>query len=150
MTEEEPVLVGRLVCKSTNVSTIEMEPNARGGAHRIEPGQMISVSPHGPALMRSGRAYIYATAVRSDVVVLLLPQPLTYMIPAAAPNDFVYLAREFGQPDLPPPGTESAVIIDQANDRAVLVAYLLSAVRRSDWHAVSDAANDLRVLEARR
>lgn len=35
-------------------------------------------------------------------------------------------------------------------DHAALVAYLLSAVRRSDWHAVSDAANDLRVLEARR
>lgn len=34
-------------------------------------------------------------------------------------------------------------------DHAALVAYLLSAVRRSDWHAVSDAANDLRVLEAR-
>lgn len=32
--------------------------------------------------------------------------------------------------------------------RAVLVAYLKSAVERCDWHAVSDAANDLRVLEA--
>lgn len=32
---------------------------------------------------------------------------------------------------------------------AALVAYLLSAVRRKDWHAVSDAANDLRVLEAK-
>jgi len=28
-------------------------------------------------------------------------------------------------------------------------AYLLSAFRRRDWHAVSDAANDLRVLEER-
>lgn len=36
-----------------------------------------------------------------------------------------------------------------ADDHAALVAYLLSAVRRKDWHAVSDAANDLRVLEAR-
>lgn len=35
------------------------------------------------------------------------------------------------------------------DDHAALVAYLLSAVRRKDWHAVSDAANDLRVLEAR-
>lgn len=40
---------------------------------------------------------------------------------------------------------------DKANeDHAALVTYLLSAVRRNDWHAVSDAANDLRVLEARR
>jgi hypothetical protein len=35
-------------------------------------------------------------------------------------------------------------------DHAALLAYLLSAVRRKDWHAVSDAANDLRVLEASR
>jgi hypothetical protein len=29
-----------------------------------------------------------------------------------------------------------------------LTAILLSAFHRSDWHMVSDAANDLRVLEA--
>ena len=34
--------------------------------------------------------------------------------------------------------------------RATLIAYLLAAVDRADWHAVSDAANDLRVLEARK
>lgn len=32
--------------------------------------------------------------------------------------------------------------------REALIAYLLSCVEREDWHAVSDAANDLRVLEA--
>lgn len=31
----------------------------------------------------------------------------------------------------------------------VMVRYLLEAVKRRDWHAVSDAANDLRVLEAK-
>lgn len=31
---------------------------------------------------------------------------------------------------------------------AVLVAYLKSKVEMADWHGVSDAANDLRVLEA--
>ena len=31
---------------------------------------------------------------------------------------------------------------------AVLVAYLKSKVEIADWHGVSDAANDLRVLEA--
>jgi len=40
--------------------------------------------------------------------------------------------------------------IGEDADHAALVAYLLSAVRRKDWHAVSDAANDLRVLEASR
>jgi len=33
-------------------------------------------------------------------------------------------------------------------DHATLVAYLLCCVRRMDWHGASDAANDLRVLEA--
>jgi hypothetical protein len=31
--------------------------------------------------------------------------------------------------------------------RAVLIAYLRSAMEREDWHATSDAANDLRVLD---
>lgn len=35
------------------------------------------------------------------------------------------------------------------NDLAAVEAYLMSCVRRRDWHGVSDAANDLRVLEAR-
>ncbi len=29
-----------------------------------------------------------------------------------------------------------------------LIAYLLTKVEQRDWHGVSDAANDLRVLEA--
>lgn len=32
--------------------------------------------------------------------------------------------------------------------RAALIAYLRSKVEIGDWHGVSDAANDLRVLEA--
>lgn len=36
------------------------------------------------------------------------------------------------------------------DDHAILVEYLLSAVRRGDWHGVADAACDLRVLEAKR
>lgn len=34
--------------------------------------------------------------------------------------------------------------------RAALVAYLQMKVEEADWHGVSDAANDLRVLEAAR
>jgi hypothetical protein len=33
-------------------------------------------------------------------------------------------------------------------EHAILVVYLLAKVESQDWHAVSDAANDLRVLEA--
>jgi hypothetical protein len=32
---------------------------------------------------------------------------------------------------------------------AAYIEYLLMCVRLGDWHGVSDAANDLRVLEAR-
>lgn len=34
------------------------------------------------------------------------------------------------------------------DQRQTLIAYLQLMVSRSDWHGVSDAANDLRVLEA--
>ena len=34
-------------------------------------------------------------------------------------------------------------------NRAAYIEYLLMCVRLGDWHGVSDAANDLRVLEAR-
>lgn len=36
----------------------------------------------------------------------------------------------------------------KSSDLAALESYLASATRRRDWHAVSDAANDIRVLEA--
>lgn len=34
------------------------------------------------------------------------------------------------------------------DSRAVLIEYLKLKVEQADWHGVSDAANDLRVLEA--
>jgi len=34
-------------------------------------------------------------------------------------------------------------------NRAAYTEYLLMCVRISDWHGVSDAANDLRVLDAK-
>lgn len=33
-------------------------------------------------------------------------------------------------------------------ERDTLIAYLRMKVEQADWHGVSDAANDLRVLEA--
>ena len=37
-----------------------------------------------------------------------------------------------------------------AKNRAAYIEYLLMCVRLGDWHGVSDAANDLRVLEAKK
>lgn len=34
-------------------------------------------------------------------------------------------------------------------NRQIYINYLLLKVEESDWHGVSDAANDLRVLEAK-
>ena len=33
--------------------------------------------------------------------------------------------------------------------RQVLIDYLLQKVKEDDWHGVSDAANDIRVMEAK-
>lgn len=39
-------------------------------------------------------------------------------------------------------------MLTYAEHHATLVSYLLAKVARGDWHGVSDAANDLRELEA--
>lgn len=36
------------------------------------------------------------------------------------------------------------------DDRETLIAYLYMKVRQEDWHGVSDAANDLREIDAKR
>jgi hypothetical protein len=38
--------------------------------------------------------------------------------------------------------------LDYETQRAILLEYMQVMIARSDWHGVSDAANDLRVLEA--
>jgi hypothetical protein len=37
---------------------------------------------------------------------------------------------------------------DYETQRAILLEYMQVMIARSDWHGVSDAANDLRVLDA--
>lgn len=37
---------------------------------------------------------------------------------------------------------------DYETQRDILIEYMRVMIARSDWHGVSDAANDLRVLEA--
>jgi hypothetical protein len=37
---------------------------------------------------------------------------------------------------------------DYETQRDILLDYMQVMIARSDWHGVSDAANDLRVLEA--
>jgi len=39
--------------------------------------------------------------------------------------------------------------ITSQTDIDVMVAYLLLKVKQRDWHGVSDAANDIREMEAR-
>jgi hypothetical protein len=48
-----------------------------------------------------------------------------------------------------PPMTTNADKYQQYRDaRQTLIDYLLLKASESDWHGVSDAANDLRVMEA--
>jgi 20S proteasome alpha/beta subunit len=36
------------------------------------------------------------------------------------------------------------------DDMEVMIAYLMLKVKEKDWHGVADAANDIRVMEARK
>lgn len=68
--------------------------------------------------------------------------------------DGPYDIHRDGVPDAPavPADIDRATanrIIDLAEQREALVAYVLAKVRAADWHAVQDAAVDLRELEAR-
>ena len=38
---------------------------------------------------------------------------------------------------------------DTKTDREILIDYLLMKAQHEDWHSVSDAANDLREMDAR-
>ncbi len=38
---------------------------------------------------------------------------------------------------------------DEMTDRDILIQYMLMKVRQEDWHGVSDAANDLREMDAK-
>ena len=49
--------------------------------------------------------------------------------------------------DIPPAG--GVTWIEPPSERNVLIAYLRIKVASADWHAVSDAANDLRVLDGK-
>lgn len=51
-------------------------------------------------------------------------------------------------PDAPLPDERVPPGLTANNRRLILIAYLRMKVDESDWHGVSDAANDLRVLEA--
>jgi hypothetical protein len=74
--------------------------------------------------------------------------------------EYAKYAKQFESPkqDFPPKG-EGVWVDEKRNgipnpseyekNRAAYVEYLLMCVRLGDWHGVSDAANDLRVLEAK-
>ena len=42
-----------------------------------------------------------------------------------------------------------ATIRVDCTDREILIDYLMMKARQEDWHGVSDAANDLREMDAR-
>ena len=46
-------------------------------------------------------------------------------------------------------GEKHMTLAEYETNRAAYVEYLLMCVRIGDWHGVSDAANDLRVLDAK-
>ncbi len=47
------------------------------------------------------------------------------------------------------PAHSAAQIQELREHRAMLIAYLSSKVKAADWHAVADAAMDLREIEAK-
>lgn len=46
-------------------------------------------------------------------------------------------------------GRGGILSVDLEKSMMIMISYLQDAVSRRDWHAVSDTANDLRVLEER-
>lgn len=112
-------------------------------AARAEPGNIIRLSHIHDAksavalehqdLLRPGQLIVSGVDPLSGHI--YVDRPIREAIPAACHDDYVFVQE-----------TPSEHALDH---HAALVAYLLSAAQRQDWHAVSDAANDLRVLEAR-
>ncbi len=47
-----------------------------------------------------------------------------------------------------PQPAKSEITTNFETRRKILIRYLMTKVEEGDWHAVSDAANDLRVMEA--
>jgi len=52
-----------------------------------------------------------------------------------------------GAPSAPAPPTDGSRKLSLVTRKEALRAYLQAAFQESDWHAVSDAANDLRCVE---
>lgn len=118
--------IGRMT-SSTLAHAVTMTVASDAG--KAKPGDVLRLSYLHDGPLRPGQL----TVVNADPITgcIHVNGCIRDAIPAACHDDYVFV--------------ESSV-----DDHAALVAYLLSAVRRKDWHAVSDAANDLRVLEARR
>lgn len=126
----------RVVCNGYSVKSIDgptITFKSVAGLDGIRVGATICflpdcTSPH----QRAG--HLGVTAIDHETASLKCDAAILAAIPSATTDDYV------------------AVIHNDAleDDHAALTAYLLSAVRRRDWHAVSDAANDLRVLESSR
>jgi hypothetical protein len=105
-----------------------------GDVSAYKRGDVIRLTVSPEAGMRDGSLNIHYVDERSGV--LYTGTNVNVAVPTACVGDYVAIDRG------------PRIVADADHHHATLVAYLLAAVDRSDWHAVSDAANDLRVLEA--
>jgi hypothetical protein len=92
-----------------------------------------------PASIRPG----YVTVRQVDGSCVSADINFRSAVPAACDSDVVFIERD----------TESLRDLHlrhkaEDDDIGAVEDYLVSCFRRRDWHGVSDAANDLRVLEA--
>lgn len=113
-------------------------------AFKLSPGDVVRFCVSGDEscnTVREGEHLV--DRVEYDAGVVHMRRPARSTTPTATEHDWLFAYERDAKLD--DRGIGKATV----EDHAALVAYLLSAVRGSDWHAVSDAANDLRVLEAR-
>jgi len=131
----------------------------------FRPGDIIRLSASAEGPPRAGRIRI--TQVDHDSFVLYTDAAVVNAVPSACKDDWIFVEVEVLGGDTEPrahlrktaeesferKAIEDLVTEANARDfdnRHALISALLSGVRRADWHLVSDMANDLRVLEARR
>lgn len=132
-------LVGQLIRdRSAGTSAfvlrdIDMNGEPRAGTARLRAGDVVRFGPSktaDPMMMR--REELTVSHVDATGAQFWTHGRKSWVAALCDDSDFVFVERA----------------VEGAADIAALEAYLQSCVRRRDWHGASDAANDLRVLEA--
>lgn len=132
----------------------------RGQRSALFVGDTISLSPYLEGPPRPGSATVTKVEQLTDapdVFIVHIDSPTRSAITGACDRDYVFLERVAGEIPAgytivsgPPIESRESISPLVADAHATLVAYLLLAVQRKDWHAVWDAAIDLKLLEASR